>query len=161
MPEENALILHMHELLLYLNRRGAATFMTVAQHGLVGDMQTPVDITYLADTVILLRYFEALGKVRRAISIIKKRTGSHESTIREYRIGSRGMTVGVPLDNFQGVLRGIPTYMGAGSPCSRMRASAGPFSCLRARHRAGAHGPRWVIGADDAKRSRLQRDRRQ
>ena len=116
MPEENALILHMHELLLYLNRRGAATFMTVAQHGLVGDMQAPVDITYLADTVILLRYFEALGKVRRAISIIKKRTGAHESTIREYRIGNRGMTVGEPLDNFQGVLRGIPTYMGAGSP---------------------------------------------
>ncbi len=116
MPEENALILHMHELLLYLNRRGAATFMTVAQHGLVGDMQAPVDITYLADTVILLRYFEALGEVRRAISIIKKRTGTHESTIREYRIGSRGMTVGEPLSNFQGVLRGIPTYMGAGSP---------------------------------------------
>jgi circadian clock protein KaiC len=90
--------------------------MTVAQHGLVGDMQAPVDITYLADTVILLRYFEALGKVRRAISVIKKRTGAHESTIREYRISSRGMTVGEPLDNFQGVLRGIPTYMGAGSP---------------------------------------------
>ncbi|PHX41604.1 circadian clock protein KaiC [Pseudomonas sp. NZIPFR-PS2] len=109
-------IKHMHELLLYLNRRGAATFMTVAQHGLVGDMQAPVDITYLADTVILLRYFEAIGEVRRAISIIKKRTGTHESTIREYRIGSRGMTVGEPLNNFQGVLRGIPTYMGAGSP---------------------------------------------
>ena len=116
MPEENALILHMHELLLYLNRRGAATFMTVAQHGLVGDMQTPVDITYLADTVILLRYFEALGKVRRAIAIIKKRTGAHESTIREYRIGSGGMTVGEPLDNFQGVLRGIPIFTGSGSP---------------------------------------------
>jgi circadian clock protein KaiC len=116
MPEENALILHMHELLLYLNRRGAATFMTVAQHGLVGDMQTPVDITYLADTVILLRFFEALGKVRRAISVIKKRTGIHESTIREYRISDRGLTVGEPLENFQGVLRGIPIYMGAGSP---------------------------------------------
>jgi circadian clock protein KaiC len=90
--------------------------MTVAQHGLVGDMQAPVDITYLADTVILLRYFEALGKVRRAISIIKKRTGMHESTIREYRIGNRGLTVGEPLDNFQGVLRGIPTFTGTGSP---------------------------------------------
>ncbi|WP_460146051.1 ATPase domain-containing protein [Pseudomonas sp. S2_A02] len=116
MPEENALVLHMHELLLYLNRQGAATFMTVAQHGLVGDMQAPVDITYLADTVILLRYFEALGKVRRAISIIKKRTGSHESTIREYRISSRGMTIGEPLDAFQGVLRGVPTYLGASKP---------------------------------------------
>jgi circadian clock protein KaiC len=116
MPEENALVLHMHELLLYLNRKGAATFMTVAQHGLVGDMQAPVDITYLADTVILLRYFEALGKVRRAISIIKKRTGSHESTIREYRISGQGMTIGEPLEAFQGVLRGVPTYMGADQP---------------------------------------------
>jgi len=116
MPEENALILHVHELLLYLNRRGAATFITVAQHGLVGDMQAPVEITYLADRVILLRYFEALGKVRRAISIIKKRTGPHESTIREYRIGETGMTIGKPLDAFQGVLRGVPTYLGEALP---------------------------------------------
>src|ERR1700712_2122029 len=100
MPDENSLILHVHELLQYLNRRGAATFMTVAQHGLVGDMKAPVDVTYLADTVILLRYFEALGTVRRALSIIKKRTGSHESTIREYRIDSRGLTIGDPLDRF-------------------------------------------------------------
>lgn len=116
MPEENSLILHMHELLQYLNRRGAATFMTVAQHGLVGDMQAPVDVTYLADTVILLRYFEALGTVRRAMSIIKKRTGAHESTIREYRIGARGLTIGAPLDGFQGVLRGVPVYVGEGTP---------------------------------------------
>jgi circadian clock protein KaiC len=116
MPEENSLILHMHELLQYLNRRGAATFMTVAQHGLVGDMKAPVDVTYLADTVILLRYFEALGSVKRAISIIKKRTGAHESTIREYRIDSRGLTIGAPLENFHGVLRGVPTYVGAGKP---------------------------------------------
>src|SRR6185436_4218220 len=69
MPEENSLVLHMHELLQYLNRQGATTFLTVAQHGLVGDMKSPVDVTYLADTVILLRYFEAMGRVRRAISI--------------------------------------------------------------------------------------------
>ncbi|MHA3738792.1 ATPase domain-containing protein [Pseudomonas sp. Eth.TT006] len=116
MPEESALVLHMHELLLYLNRKGVATFMTVAQHGLVGDMKSPVDITYLADTVILLRYFEALGKVRRAISIIKKRTGSHESTIREYRISPNGMTIGEPLEDFQGVLSGVPNYHGASNP---------------------------------------------
>ena len=78
MPEENSLILHMHELLQYLNRQGAMTFMTVAQHGLIGDMQAPIDVTYLADTVILLRYFEASGKVRRAISVIKKRSGPHQ-----------------------------------------------------------------------------------
>ena len=108
MPEERALILHMHELLQYLNRQGASTFLTVAQHGLVGDMQSPVDVTYLADTVILLRYFEALGRVRRAISVIKKRTGAHEDTIREYRIDQRGISLGEPLAGFQGVLRGVP-----------------------------------------------------
>ncbi len=115
MPEENSLILHMHELLQYLNRRGAATFMTVAQHGLVGDMKAPVDVTYLADTVILLRYFEASGSVRRAMSVIKKRTGAHESTIREYRIDGRGLTIGAPLSEFQGVLRGVPIYNGQSS----------------------------------------------
>ena len=116
MPEENSLILHMHELLQYLNRQGAATFMTVAQHGLVGDMKAPIDVTYLADTVILLRYFEAMGRVRRAMSVIKKRTGMHESTIREYRINDRGLTIGAPLDGFQGVLRGVPIYIGEGQP---------------------------------------------
>jgi circadian clock protein KaiC len=116
MPEENSLILHVHELLQYLNRQGAATFMTVAQHGLVGDMKAPVDVTYLADTVILLRYFEAIGSVRRAMSIIKKRTGAHEPTIREYRISDRGLTIGAPLVGFQGVLSGVPTYIGEKNP---------------------------------------------
>ena len=115
MPQEQALILHMHEMLQYLNRQGASTFLTVAQHGLVGDMKAPVDVTYLADTVILLRYFESLGRVRRAISIIKKRTSAHEDTIREYRISSEGITVGEPLTNFQGVLRGVPTLVGTGA----------------------------------------------
>lgn len=112
MPEENSLILHIHELLQYLNRRGASTFVTVAQHGLVGDMKAPVDVTYLADTVVLLRYFEAFGAVHRAISVIKKRTGAHESTIREYRIDGSGLTIGEPLKSFQGVLRGVPHYSG-------------------------------------------------
>ncbi|WP_010184944.1 ATPase domain-containing protein [Sphingomonas sp. PAMC 26605] len=112
MPEEQALILHMHELLQYLNRQGVMTFLTVAQHGLVGDMRSPVDVTYLADTVILLRYFEARGRVRRAISVVKKRTGPHEDTIREFMIGSDGITLGEPLTGFQGVLRGVPTLLG-------------------------------------------------
>jgi circadian clock protein KaiC len=119
MPAENALILHMHELLQYLNRQGATTFLTVAQHGLVGDMRTPVDVTYLADTVILLRYFEAGGKVRRAISVIKKRTGAHEDTIREYSIGAKGLTLGEPLSEFQGVLRGVPHFVGDAAPLLR------------------------------------------
>lgn len=112
MPEEKQLILHMHELLQFLNRCGATTFLTVAQHGLVGEMHSPVDVTYLADTVILLRYFEATGRVRRAISVIKKRTSAHEDTIREYRIDRQGITLGPPLMNFQGVLRGVPTMVG-------------------------------------------------
>jgi circadian clock protein KaiC len=111
MPGEHALVLHMHELLQYLNRQGATTFLTVAQHGLVGDMKSPVDITYLADTVVLLRYFEATGRVRRAISVVKKRTSAHEDTIREFRIGSHGISLGEPLVNFQGVLRGVPTFV--------------------------------------------------
>jgi circadian clock protein KaiC len=109
---EHALVLHMHEVLQYLNRRGATVFLIVAQHGLVGDMQAPVDVTYLADTVILLRYFEAFGRVRRAISIVKKRTSWHEDTIREFRIGGRGITLGEPLTNFQGVLHGLPRLVG-------------------------------------------------
>lgn len=112
MPEEKQLILHMHELLQFLNRQGATTFLTVAQHGLVGDMKAPVDVTYLADTVILLRYFEALGRVRRAISVIKKRTSAHEDTIREYCIGAEGISLGEPLTSFQGVLRGVPEMVG-------------------------------------------------
>ncbi|MEO8175646.1 MAG: ATPase domain-containing protein [Sphingomicrobium sp.] len=112
MPEEKQLILHMHEMLQFLNRQGATTFLTVAQHGLVGDMHAPVDVTYLADTVVLLRYFEAAGRVRRAISIIKKRTSAHEDTIRAYTIGSDGIVLGGPLTNFQGVLRGVPELIG-------------------------------------------------
>ena len=79
-------------------------------------MKSPVDVTYLADTVILLRYFEAAGRVRRAVSVIKKRTSSHEDTIREYRIGKEGITLGNPLHNFQGVLRGIPELIDTPPP---------------------------------------------
>lgn len=111
MPGEHAILLHLHELLQYLNRQGATTFLTVAQHGLVGEMKSPIDLTYLADSVILLRYFEALGRVRRAISVIKKRSGPHEDTIREYLIGARGLTLGEPLTGFQGILRGVPQLL--------------------------------------------------
>jgi circadian clock protein KaiC len=79
-------------------------------------MRQSVDVTYLADTVIMLRYFEAVGRVRRAISCIKKRAGGHEDTIREFRIDGRGITVGEPLHEFQGVLRGVPSYVGKASP---------------------------------------------
>jgi circadian clock protein KaiC len=116
MSEEQFITLHLHELLQYLNRLGAATFLSIAQHGMVGEMRQPVDVTYLADTVILLRYFEAFGRVRRAISVIKKRTGPHEDTIRELRITDKGLSLGDPLKQFQGVLRGVPSYVGQPAP---------------------------------------------
>ncbi|MBV9553064.1 MAG: circadian clock protein KaiC [Alphaproteobacteria bacterium] len=116
MPEEQFLILHLHELLQYLNRRGAATFLAIAQHGMMGEMRQTIDVTYLADTVILMRFFEALGRVRRAISVVKKRTGSHESTIRELQIDGTGITLGEPLEEFHGVLRGVPVYTGTKPP---------------------------------------------
>ncbi|MEO7335564.1 MAG: ATPase domain-containing protein [Caldimonas sp.] len=107
MPQENALLLHMHEMLQYMNRQGVSTFLTVAQAGFMGDMRSPVDITYLADAVIMLRFFEARGSVKRALSVVKKRTGFHEDTIREFWIRD-GLVIGEPLVNFQGVLRGVP-----------------------------------------------------
>jgi circadian clock protein KaiC len=110
MPQENSLTLHMHELLQFLNRQGVSTFLTVAQQGMMGDMRSPVDVTYLADSVIMLRFFEARGSVKRAISIVKKRTGKHESTIREFWIDD-GLHVGDPLTNFHGVLRGVPLIL--------------------------------------------------
>ena len=120
MPQENALILHMHELVQYLNRSGVSTFLTVAQHGLVGEMKSPVDVTYLADAVILLRFFEAEGSVRRALSVIKKRGGKHEDTIREFWIDG-GLHIGEPLSEFQGVLRGTPFYPGDRAPARPAR----------------------------------------
>jgi circadian clock protein KaiC len=107
MPEENSLLLHMHELLQFLNRHGVSTFLTVAQAGVMGDMRSPVDVTYLADSVILLRFFEAQGSMRRAISVMKKRTGRHEGSIREFSIDA-GLQVGEPLVGFHGVMRGVP-----------------------------------------------------
>ncbi|MFL6798436.1 MAG: ATPase domain-containing protein [Xanthobacteraceae bacterium] len=116
MPEEQFLLLHLHELLQYLNREGVSTFLAIAQHGLVAEAKQSIDLTYLTDTVILLRYFEALGHVRRAVSVVKKRTGAHESTIRELQIGHAGVRIGPPLHDFQGVLSGVPTFVGQNIP---------------------------------------------
>jgi circadian clock protein KaiC len=111
-PAEQFMLLLMHEMLTYLNHRGIVTILTLAQHGLLGSMQSSVDLTYLSDSVLLLRFFEAAGKIRRAISVLKKRTGRHEDEIREYRFDTRGIRVGPPLTEFQGVLSGTPTYTG-------------------------------------------------
>jgi circadian clock protein KaiC len=111
MPEERFLSVQMHELLTYLNQQGVVTILVMAQHGFLGSsMASPVDVSYLADTVLLLRYFEAGGAIHRALSVVKKRTGKHELTIRELEVKSTGIRVGEPLAKFRGVLTGIPVY---------------------------------------------------
>ena len=113
MPSESFLLVQMHELLAYLSDRGVLALMVLAQHGLLGiSMQSPVDVTYLADAVIVLRYFEAFGEVKQAIAVVKKRTGGHERTIRQYQITADGIHIGPPLRTFEGVLTGSPVYRG-------------------------------------------------
>jgi circadian clock protein KaiC len=112
-PQERFLTMQFHELLDYLNRNGVISIMIVGQYGLVGStMQSPIDMCYLADTVVLMRYFEAAGSVHQAISVLKKRGGKHERTIREYKIAEGGIRLGQPLTDFQGVLTGVPVYRG-------------------------------------------------
>jgi circadian clock protein KaiC len=113
MPQEDFLHLHLHELLSYLNGKGVVTIMILAQHGLVGAMGAPVDVSYLADTVFLMRFFEARGALKKAVSVVKKRSGYHEDTIREFRMARNGLVVGEPLFNFQGVMTGVPQFLGA------------------------------------------------
>lgn len=113
MPEEQYLLPQLHELLAYLGQAGVVTLLVATQHGLIGTMSNPVDASYLADSVVLLRYYEAGGAVRNAISVVKKRSGYHERTIREFALGSNGITIGKPLRDFHGVLTGVPTYTGA------------------------------------------------
>ena len=112
MPSENFLLLQMHELLTYLNQRGVVTFMSLVQHGLFGRMDTPVDLTYLADCVIVLRFFEAFGSVHQALAVVKKRTGNHERSIRQFEFTPNGIHIGEPLTDFNGVLTGTPVYRG-------------------------------------------------
>jgi len=112
-PEERFLLLHLHELLSYLGQNGVATILVFAQHGLLGAaMQSPVDVSYLADCVLLLRYFEAHGTIRKAISVVKKRSGLHDTAIRDLVLSKDGVQVGEPLSDFRGVLSGIPNYDG-------------------------------------------------
>ena len=120
MPEERLLPVQIHELLSYLANRGCTTIMTLVQRGIFGHPVDEVaDVSYLADTVILLRYFEVTGSVRQSISVVKKRSGNHERTIRECRVSRGGLTVGEPLREFQGVLTGVPSYFGESGPLMR------------------------------------------
>jgi circadian clock protein KaiC len=117
MPEERLLTTHLHELFSYLRQAGVVTLSVMSQHGLVGQMQSTVDVSYLADTVILHRYYEARGAVHKAISVMKKRAGKHEATIRQLTIDESGLHVGEPLSGFRGVLTGVPDWIG-GTPSS-------------------------------------------
>lgn len=122
MPQEQQLVLQLHELLSYLNQAGVVTFLINPQHGFFGTMQTHgLNVSYVADVVILLRFFEAEGRIRKALSIVKNRSGGHEDTIRELRIDARGIRVGEPLSSFRGILTGTPEYTGAQTPLMEAR----------------------------------------
>ena len=112
MPDEKFLAVQLHELLMFLGQQGVITILTVALHGVVDIQDSKADVSYLADSVVVLRYFEALGRVKKAISVIKKRSGRHEDTIREFRLAADGIQVGEPLTEFQGVLTGTPSFLG-------------------------------------------------
>jgi circadian clock protein KaiC len=119
-PNHSAPLVRMHELVSFLNERGVATLLIAAQHGMIGaQMAVPIDVSYLADCVLILRFFEAQGRVRKAVSVMKKRTGAHETFIRELAIEGRRVRVGAPLTDFQGVLTGVPQYVGGTAPLMR------------------------------------------
>lgn len=113
MPGEKYLLLQMHEMLSYLNQQGVITILILGQHGIIGDVRSDVDLSYLSDTIMLFRYFEARGEMRKAVSIAKSRTTAHEPTIREFRLGRSGIMIGEPLKDFEGVLTGLPSYRGS------------------------------------------------
>ena len=108
MTGESDLPLQLHELLTFLGARGVATFLVMTQHGFLGEPRTQADVSYLAHNVLLMRYFENQGKVSRAFSVIKKRSGSHETTIRELKLSSTGLEIDEPLTHFRGILTGVP-----------------------------------------------------
>ncbi len=112
MPGERDLTLHLHELLSYLNQKGVVTILAFTQHGFIGSMQSEVDVSYLSDTVLLLRYFEADGEIRKVVSVVKQRVGQHQWTLRELHLSNRGVEIGEPLRSFQGILTGVPDRQG-------------------------------------------------
>jgi circadian clock protein KaiC len=114
MPEAGFLNTHLHEVLTYLGQRGVVTFLVGVQQGIVGNMSTGLDVSYMTDNVLILRYFEALGAVHKAVSVFKKRGSAHETTLRRFDITSRGIAVGPVLSNFQGILTGVPTILSTG-----------------------------------------------
>jgi circadian clock protein KaiC len=115
--QEGAMLVQLHELFTYLNHRGVSTFMIMAQSGIVGtDMGSPIDVSYLADNVLLFRYFEWRGAVRQAVSVVKRRSGPHERSIRELRMAPNQIEIGGPLHDFEGILTGVPKFLGDANP---------------------------------------------
>ncbi len=125
MPDERLIDIRLHELLSYLAQRGVTTLLTLAQHGLFASSSSQAQVSYLADSLLVLRFFEAAGEVRKAISVLKKRSGPHELTIREFQVTNSGVRVGEPLRDFQGVLTGVPDYLGQRQP---LFAAEGPVA---------------------------------
>ena len=112
MPGQKFLLLQMHELLTYLNQQGVVTLLILGQHGFIGEVRSDLDLSYLSDSILLFRFFEAAGAVRTAVSVVKSRTSEHEKTIREIRLTADGIEVGEALSDFQGVMSGLPSYEG-------------------------------------------------
>jgi len=113
MPGEEFLILQMHEMLSYLNQQGVTTLLVLGQHGVIGEVRTDIDLSYLSDAILLFRFFEARGEVRTALSVVKSRVNAHERTIREMKLSAQGIQVGEALTDFEGVLTGLPSYRGS------------------------------------------------
>jgi len=148
----------VHELLSFLATRGVTCIMTLVQHGIFGNpVDEAAEVSYLADTVILMRYFEVSGTVRQAISVVKKRSGNHERTIRECKVQKGGLFVGEPLRDFQGVLTGVPRYVG--SPAPLLEDGAGNGEGIRQQSsEAGDHADDGV-GENGRKRRRKKASR--
>jgi circadian clock protein KaiC len=124
MPDERLLDIRLHELMSYLAQRGVTTLLTLAQHGVFSSVSgSQAEVSYLADSLLMLRFFEAQGEVRKAISVLKKRSGGHELTIREFQITDHGVRVGSPLREFQGVLTGVPEFIGERPPLMPVKKS--------------------------------------
>jgi circadian clock protein KaiC len=115
MPGAQFLLLQMHELLNFLNQQGIVTLLVLGQHGIIGDVRSDLDLSYLSDAIVLFRFFEARGQLLKAVSVVKSRTNRHELTIREFRLGDAGVEVGPALIDFEGILSGVPSY-GGGVP---------------------------------------------
>ena len=124
MPGEKYLLLQMHEMLSYLNQQGVITVLILGQHGIVGDVRSEIDLSYLSDTIVLFRYFESRGNVLKAVSVAKSRTTEHQSSIREFRLARGGIQIGDPLKDFEGVLTGLPNYRGS-TPLMSAESAAG------------------------------------